>query len=153
MENNNGQVASAGLNTCIVHTFIINHFFSIQLKVSHSGKELSSSKEIQNWVECRDTKLGCVYSVLKQNLNVEFIDGYNVLCRKESTADVQTWVEPKHGRLHSRRQSGPFPTSSAIRFIYKFVPRADITVQLYFAVIYLSAASVPYMVTKTFDRP
>lgn len=27
MEYNNGQVASAGLNACIVHTFIINHFF------------------------------------------------------------------------------------------------------------------------------
>lgn len=152
MEYNNGQVASAGLNTCIVHTFIIKHFFSIQLKVSHSGKELSSSKEIQNWVECHDTKLGCVYSVLKQNLNVEFIDGYNVLCRKESTADVQTWVEPKHGRLHSRRQSGPFPTSSAIRFIYKSCSKGR-HYRLAIFCCYLSAASVPYMVRKTFDRP
>lgn len=35
----------------------------------------------------------------------------------------------------------------------RLVPRADVTIQLYFAVIHLWAASVPYMVTKTFDRP
>ena len=133
----------------MVYTFsLLTIFFSFLVKSLSIWYRASKREEIQNWVVGCDAKLLSVHLVLKQNLNGEFIDGYSVLCRKESVAGVQIWVEPNYNRLNKIH---PIPTSSQVNFT-KSCSQGRYYRLAIFCCHSLESGFILYTVTKTFDR-